>query len=174
MSEIKYDGKYIQVVKEDHWEYVTRKGRKGAVIIVPVLDKSLVCISEYRIPLGKRELGLPAGLMGDLPGHENEDLIDAAVRELMEETGYFPGTMKVLAESMPSSSGLTDEVFSLLLAEDIKKVGEGGGDETEDIKVVNIPLRGIANTIKKDYADHAISPKLYMALYFLKELGYEV
>lgn len=179
MSEVKYDGKYIQVLQEKNWEYVSRKSVKEAVIIAPLKKDAdgryyLILISEYRVPLGKRELGFPAGLVGDQAGKEKEDIFAAARREMVEETGFLPKSLKLLVENTPSSSGLTDETFHLFLAEDLIKVEDGGGDESEDINVVEVPLDNIKLMIEQYAEDHLISPKIYMALYFLKEFNYEI
>jgi len=85
MTEIKYDGSFIQVVKEGNWEYVTRKVGKKAVVVVPVQSNCIWLLDEYRVPFGDRVLGLPAGLVGDIS--QGEDVFSAARRELVEETG---------------------------------------------------------------------------------------
>jgi len=75
-----------------------------AVVIVPYLQDKLLIIKEFRLPLGDYEYSFPAGLVD-----KGESVIDAAKRELFEETGLV--VTKIIKESPPvySSAGLTDE-----------------------------------------------------------------
>ena len=68
-------------------------------------DERLSLVEQYRIPMQCRVLDLPAGLVGDDPGTAGEAMIDAARRELFEETGY-EGTDWHFAVSGPASPGL--------------------------------------------------------------------
>jgi len=78
---------------------------------------------------------LPAGLMS-----EREDtLTEAAMRELIEETGYSAGNMVYLTEG-PLSSGASGEVLTAFLATGLVFQGLGKQDETEDIEVLKIPI----------------------------------
>ena len=112
-------------------------------------------------------LELPAGLAGDNPGAAGEALIEAARRELLEETGYTGQRWRWLLEG-PSSAGLTNESFHLFLAEDVRKVAPGGGDASEEIDVVVAPLDGIDDWLAAERrAGLVIDPKIYMGLYFV-------
>ena len=113
------------------------------MVIAPITeDRRLVLIRQYRIPLAAAVLELPAGLCGDSPGAAGEDLIEAARRELLEETGYEASRWRWLLDG-PSSAGLTDESYHLYLATGCRKVGPGGGDAQEKIEVLTAPLDGI-------------------------------
>ena len=109
-------GKYLSLVKKNGWEYVERPGISGIVVILAITDNDEVLFTEQlRIPVGKRVIELPAGLAGDIPGQENEDLSVAAKRELFEECGYEAAKMELLIEG-PPSAGLTTEYISLFKA----------------------------------------------------------
>ena len=87
----------------------------------------------------------------------------------MEETGYEAARFDRLIEG-PSSAGLTNEVYTLLLARDVRKVGPGGGDKTEDIRVHVVPLDEIEGWLEsKRQEGMMVSPKIYSALYFVRE-----
>jgi len=169
MTELLYKGKYLNLVKRDNWEYVTRNA-SDVVIIIAVHEGHIIAIEEYRTPLDKVVVGLPAGLVGDKPGQENEDIFGAARRELIEETGWAANSMKLIASDMPSSPGLTDETFNLFIARDLVRVGKGGGDDTENISVVHMHP-GSAEDMIESWKEkgYVIDPKLYMALYFLEK-----
>jgi ADP-ribose pyrophosphatase len=161
------EGKFTRLVAANHWEWVERINTTGAVVIVPITaDRRIVLIEQYRIPLRSRVLELPAGLVGDVPGAADEPLLEAARRELLEETGYEAAHWQRLIEG-PSSAGLTTEMYHLFLAGDARKVGAGGGDAQEQIDVVIAPLDGIDAWLEeKRRTGIVIDPKIYMGLYF--------
>jgi len=167
MTEILYKAKYLNLVRNNNWEYVQRNA-SDVVIIIPVRGDAIFLIKEYREPLGKTVIGLPAGLVGDKSGQENEDIFGAARRELEEEIGWSPKELKLIATDLPSSPGLSDETFNLFIARDLTKISEGGGDETEEIEPILISIDMLPIQIeywKKE--GYSIDPKIYMALYFL-------
>jgi 8-oxo-dGTP pyrophosphatase MutT (NUDIX family) len=87
------EGKFLRLVVENGWEWVERRNTQGAVVIAAITEHNeIVLIEQYRIPLAARVIELPAGLAGDEPGSRHEALIEAARRELLEETGYFGST----------------------------------------------------------------------------------
>src|SRR3954467_3378014 len=105
---ILYDGKHIQLVKQANWEFAKRKNLTGIVGIVAVTDDGkLVLVEQFRPPVGKRVIELPAGLAGDSGGTEGEDLAVAAKRELLEETGYEAKQWTRLVDGA-ASAGMTN------------------------------------------------------------------
>jgi ADP-ribose pyrophosphatase len=125
-------GKYISALKRGRWEYVSRTGSTNAVVILAEHDGKVILIEQYRVPVGARCLELPAGLVGDEDAHATVE--DTAVKELEEETGFTCERVERLGE-FHSSPGMVAESFTLVRAHGIRKVGEGGGNEHEDITV---------------------------------------
>jgi ADP-ribose pyrophosphatase len=125
-------GKYISALKQGRWEYVSRTGSTNAVVILAEHNGKIILIEQYRVPVGGRCLELPAGLVGD----EDQDATveGTAVKELEEETGFTAGRIERLGQ-FHSSPGMVAESFTLVRAHDVRKVGEGGGNEEEDITV---------------------------------------
>ena len=162
-------GKFLSFVKKGKWEYVERPGVKGIVVILAITDANEILLTEqFRIPVDSNVIELPAGLAGDIPGEEDEELSTAAERELFEECGYEAGSMELLIEG-PPSAGLTTEYISLFKASELKKTGEGGGDESENIIVHKVPLSGIKDWLmEKQQEGLMIDPKIFSGLYFLK------
>jgi len=146
-DEIVWQGRFITVHKKGRWEYVSRaRGIRAAVILAVDEADHVILVEQYRVPLGKRCIELPAGLIGDDEGAEGEEPLAAAARELEEETGYRAGRMEIAGEFY-SSPGMVSESFTLVRAHDLVIVGPGGGTYSEDITVHRVPLSGIAETI---------------------------
>ena len=134
-EEIQWAGKFITARTRGKWEYVTRaRGIRAAVILAIDADDHVLLVEQYRVPLGKPCLELPAGLIGDDDSSSGEDPAAAAARELEEETGYRAARIEVIGEFY-SSPGMVSESFTLVRAHGLTKVGPGGGTEGENITV---------------------------------------
>ena len=136
---IEWQGKFITTKTRGRWEYVARARGIRAAAIIAVDDGHVILVEQYRVPLGKICLEIPAGLIGDDEGKAGEAAADAAMRELEEETGYRAERMENLGEFY-SSPGMVSESFTLLRAHGLTKVGEGGGTASEDITVHRVKL----------------------------------
>jgi len=140
-EEIVWQGKFIAAKRRGRWEYVSRTRGVKAAVILAIVDGDVLLVEQYRVPLGRACLELPAGLVGD---HEAGEAIEvAAIRELEEETGYRADHVVSLGE-FHSSPGMVSESFTLLRAEGLTKTGEGGGVPGEDIVVHRVLLRELA------------------------------
>ena len=165
---IRWEGKYIVAKQRGRWEYASRARnmRAAAIIAIDTSDSGahVILVEQYRVPLGRRCLEIPAGLVGDDDGAQDESAITAAHRELEEETGYRAAKITDLGEFF-SSPGMVSEGFSLLRAEGLTKVGEGGGVDGEDITVHRVPLAGLTDFIEeKRAAGVAVDVRIAMLL----------
>jgi ADP-ribose pyrophosphatase len=162
------EGKFLRLVAQSGWEWVERVNASGAAVIAAVTDDDkLILVEQYRIPMHSRVVDLPAGLVGDDPGTDGEAMIDAARRELFEETG-FEGREWHFAVGGPASPGLSTEVYSLYTVRGLKKTGPGGGDAHEDIEVHVIPLAELDVWLDaKRQSGVIVDPKIYLARWFL-------
>jgi len=169
ISSVVYEGRFIVTLRRDRWEYVSRKGVSGVVILVATTPADeLLFVEQYRTPVDARVIELPAGLAGDVAGSEDEALETAAARELEEETGWRAGTIERLVAG-PVSAGLTTEVVTLFRATDLVRVGDGGGDEHEDIVVHTVPRADAEAWLRaKAAAGVMVDPKVYAALWFTR------
>lgn len=144
---VAWKGRYLEMWQKDGWEFVKRAGGMSAVVIIAEVDDELLLVEQFRVPVGKRCLELPAGLIGDDDG-KDDSVEEAAARELEEETGYRPSRIERLGEFY-SSAGNLGESFHLVRAHDCVKVGEGGGTESEDIAVHRVPLGEVKQFIER-------------------------
>ena len=160
--ETPWQGKYIKVTKQGRWEFVSRTRGVSAAVILAIDSGHVILVEQFRVPLGKRCLELPAGLVGD--EQEGEAVHEAAIRELEEETGYRAERMVDLGR-FHASPGMSSEGFNLLRAEGLTKVGEGGGVETEDIVVHRVALEAVPAFVDAKRAEGlAMDVKLLLLL----------
>ena len=146
-EEIVWQGEYITTKKRGRWEYVGRPRNIRAAVILAVDEQDhVLLVEQYRVPLGRPCIELPAGLIGDEEDFEGEDPLAAAGRELEEETGYRAGVLEDLGIFW-SSPGMVSESFTLVRASQLAKVGEGGGVGDENITVHRIPLSEVTSFV---------------------------
>ena len=150
-SNTAYQGKWLQFENMEYrdikgdtrkWEYVKRTQDRGAVVIIARLIRSdkILLIRQFRPPIDKYIYEFPAGLID-----EGESMETAAVRELMEETGY---TGSIIKKTVPvySTPGLTDETVALIFIDideelEINRNPVQQVEPSEDIEVVTVPLK---------------------------------
>jgi ADP-ribose pyrophosphatase len=146
-------------------------GVSGIVGLIPVTpQRELVLVEQYRVPTGAWVIELPAGLAGDIAGQEHEALELAAARELEEETGYRAGRLQRLLQG-PNSAGSSSAQMTFYLADQLTKVGPGGGDEHEDITVHVVAMEKVWPWLQQQQAQgKAIDPKIFAGLWFAEHL----
>tara|TARA_B100000674_G_scaffold70318_1_gene48555 strand:+ start:135 stop:557 length:423 start_codon:yes stop_codon:yes gene_type:complete len=127
----------------------------------------LLLVDQYRPPVNARVIELPAGLVGD---DHSELPVEAAQRELLEETGYEAQSWKCLVEG-PLVPGISNEWIHLFLASSLVKVNSGGGVGNEDIIVHEVPR----STFTRWLADmkeqgRMIDPKIFTLWFYTQSL----
>jgi ADP-ribose pyrophosphatase len=168
------EGRWLSLRKRGRWEYAERNNPAGAVIIVAVTPEDRVLfVEQYRVSILQNTIEMPAGLVGDLADQADESALAAAQRELEEETGYRCASVEFIHRG-PSSSGMSTEMISFVRARDLQKVGPGGGDETENIVVHEVPRREAGAWLFARAAEgYSIDPKLFAGLWFIEHDGAE-
>ena len=117
--------------------------RPDAAIIFPLTGEGeVVLVRQYRPPLERMELGLPAGLV-----EEGEKPEAAARRELLEETGYSGDQWEPLG-SLASSPSLKDNWAYLFLARGVEESAPPAPDEHELVEVVRAPVGDLPGLIR--------------------------
>jgi ADP-ribose pyrophosphatase len=161
--ETMWAGRFIRALRQGSWEYVSRVRGICAVVILAEHDGKIILIEQHRVPIGRRCLELPAGLIGD--DDENADVEDTAIKELQEETGFTADRIERLGEYY-SSPGMVSESFTLVRARGLRRIGEGGGvTGHEDITVHLVEREGIGAFIEERRAEGvAIDVRLLLLL----------
>ena len=149
---IEWQGDYITAKTRGRWEYVGRARNIRAAVILPLIGNDVILVEQYRVPLGRNCIELPAGLIGDEEGKADEDDLSAAGRELEEETGYRAAKLEDIGQFF-SSPGMVSETFTLVRATGLERVGEGGGTASEDIAVHRVARAGLKEFLDRKRAE---------------------
>ena len=148
--EVMWAGKYVRVLKRGKWEFASRTNNINAVVILAEYDGKVILIDQPRVPPDCRCIELPAGLVGD--EDTNATVETTAVKELEEETGFTAERVERLGDFY-ASPGMLSESFTLVRAHGVRRIGEGGGDENEDINVHLVERSEIVNFIEQKRAE---------------------
>ena len=162
--ELMWEGKFVRALRRGKWEYASRARDIGAVVILAEHEGKVILVEQPRVPPDCRCIEIPAGLVGD---HDPDATVEAtAVKELEEETGFTAERVERLGEFY-SSPGMLSEGFTLVRAHGVRRTGEGGGDESEDIKVHLVPRDEIPQFIEEKRAEGCgVDAKLLLLLNF--------
>lgn len=133
-TEMKFDGKFITVIKDDVKIATGKKSIRevvlhpgGVVVVAQKNENTILMVKQYRYPIKQVSIELPAGR---LEPNENPD--SAIKRELEEETGYLAKTWKSLGY-IYTTPGFCNEKLYLYHATDLtfKKQNPDDGEIIE-------------------------------------------
>ena len=148
-KQVVYDGKKVRL--EIHHLDDDDTGRRirrevvvhpGAVVVLPFLpDGRVMLIKNRRYTVGQILIELPAGTM-----ERNEDPINCAGRELLEETGYVAGRLKPLVHFYASPGILTERLYAYA-AYDLER-GATALEEGEEIELMPVDWDGVIDLLR--------------------------
>jgi ADP-ribose pyrophosphatase len=163
------EGRWLRLVKRGRWEYAQRViGGTAAILVATTDDDEIVLIEQPRPALAGMVIELPAGLIGDHVGSEDEPPELAAARELEEETGFVAAKLERISEGV-ASAGISDEKMIVFRARGLTRVGPGGGDEHEQITVHVVKLDAVEGWIAQQVARGCVVDlKIWAGLYFAR------
>ncbi len=166
--EILHDGKHLVLLRRKGWEYVEhRTAPEAAMVVALTAAGEIVLVEEFRPALNAPVVSLPSGLIGD---EGPEEAIDAARRELSEETGYSAATWQRLFRG-PGSAGQSSEMITFFLAQPAVREGEQAAHDVGKIRVHVVPLAALRDWARAREGDgEIIDPKIWAGLY-LAESG---
>jgi len=151
-----YEGKIVKVsildVTLPNGEPAKREALRhvGASAIVPVDDEgNVTLVRQYRAPIASVLLEIPAGKL-DFKG---ENRLEAARRELREETGIVAGKLTRLSDIVPSPGYLTERI-TLYLAQELSQ-GDTDPDDDEFLNVEKIPLTELVARVMRGEIEDA-------------------
>jgi ADP-ribose pyrophosphatase len=76
-----YESKWLGLYRIGHWDFARRPNSDSCVGILAITDNNeVVLVEQFRIPVGKRVIEIPAGLVGDEEEHRGEALAETAAR----------------------------------------------------------------------------------------------
>jgi ADP-ribose pyrophosphatase len=122
----------------------------------------IVLVEEFRPAVDASVICLPAGLVGD---EGPEDRETAARRELREETGWEASTLEFLGRG-PGSAGMSSEIVSFYLARGVRRGGEQGDRESEEIRVHVVSVSQLTHwTREREAEGKLIDPKVWAGVH---------
>lgn len=119
-------------------------------ILALTAEKEIVLVEQYRHGIHESTLEIPGGMVD-----EDENPMEAAKRELLEETGYSSSQWKMMGKTS-SNPAIMSNFTHLYLAENCIKTDEISLDGHEDIKVHVLPLKKFLKLIENGVVHHAI------------------
>jgi ADP-ribose pyrophosphatase len=159
---VMWAGKYVRVLRRGKWEYASRANNINAVVILAEYDGKVILVDQPRVAPDRRCVELPAGLVGDEDQGATPE--STAVKELEEETGFTASHVERLGEYY-ASPGMLSESFTLVRAHGVRRIGDGGGDDNEDINVHLVRRADIPDFIEQKRAEgYGVDVKLLLFL----------
>ncbi|EGN76100.1 ADP-ribose pyrophosphatase [Idiomarina sp. A28L] len=105
MKKTVYENPWFQVEQDGQWHYVQEKNSDNGAMILCYVGDDLVLVEVPRAAHGAELLEAPRGY-----GEPGEKAVEAAARELFEETGYQASELEFLGVVKPNTAILTTNV----------------------------------------------------------------
>lgn len=153
-----YNGGYDRLIQPDGTEknYYWAELSDAVVIVAKNKNDELVFVHQYRPTIREQCLELPAGIVED-----EESFEEAASRELIEETGFKPGTLKLI-EDFWCATGVLRHRRGIVYAGQLKEVEQNRG-KNEFISVTTIPVENALSTAREEPTNDATLEGILLA-----------
>ncbi len=126
------------------------------VIVASDEEGRYICVRQFRQGIRTVTTEFPAGGVEKNAEGGQEDILEAAKRELLEETGYESDEWKHLL-SVPANATVSDNYAHLFVARNCRKVAGQSLDETEVLSILHYSAAEIEDLIARgefQQADH--------------------
>lgn len=158
-TKVVYDNPWIQVTESDVTNPNGGSGIYGvvhfknrAIGVVPVDEENHTwLVGQYRYTLDSYEWEIPEG---GCP--ENESPLEAAKRELLEETGLTARHYETLLDNIALSNSVSDERATVFVATGLQE-GSANPEETEDLRLRRLPLTEAIEMVKRGAITDSVS-----------------
>lgn len=124
-------------------DYYVSRLPNVAMVFAVTKDNKVVFVKQYRHPVKKTLLELPAGIYS--PPETPRSVVE---RELLEETGYLGKKFKYLGKIVEYPTKNNHEVY-LYLAKDVEFAKPANPESTEDIEVILLPINKLLTLVQK-------------------------
>lgn len=163
--EVLFETRWLRLMRRGHWDYVVRPHSDRCVGVLAIDEEDrILLVEQFRIPLQKYTIEIPAGIVGDEDEYRDESLAATAARELLEETGYRAAAMEPLMAT-PTSAGMTSEFIHLFHAKGLTLESAGGGTEQESITVHRVRVDDLSGWLNDRMAEgKVVDFKIHAAL----------
>lgn len=138
--------------------------KNAAIGIIPYEDDHIWMVGQYRLPIGAYSWEIPEG-----GGPLNEDPLEAAKRELQEETGLTATHYQQICKFHLSNS-VSDEWGVIYLATGLAR-GEAAPEDTEDLQIKKISLESVYADIEAGHITDSLTVMAVYKLMLLKSQG---
>lgn len=170
-SKIVYKNPWFSVREDEVEKPGNRTGVYGVVQTLPTVftvalskDNEIYLVGLFRYPTGKYGLELPAG------GSDKQDLLEAAQRELLEETGVKAKFWEKIGQFTPWN-GISDEVSHVFIAKDLEETGSELDPNEGIMEVKKVAFEKVFDLIKSgEISDGQTISALTLAKIHLKKL----
>ncbi len=136
----------------------------GVAVFAIDEEKRVILVRQFRYAVGEVVLELPAGKLE--PG---EDPMESGLRELEEETGLRPGTIRSMGYSY-SSPGILGERIHLFFATDLQQ-GDPHPDDGEFVEVIRVPYSELLDMVRRgEIKDGKTLAGILKASYLMEQL----
>ena len=131
-------------------------------------EERVLTVRQYRHPVRRRLVELPAGLLDQ----QDEPAVDAAARELVEETGHEAGRWDVLVDAL-NSPGMANEAIRIYLARDLRQVDQPEAEHEEaDMTTAWIPLTEAVEAVMQGKVENGMAVMGILAAAEARRRGY--
>jgi 8-oxo-dGTP pyrophosphatase MutT (NUDIX family) len=141
------------------------EAREWVNVVAVTAERRIVAVNQYRFGIGGLSLEIPAGIVD--PG---ETPLQAAERELEEETGYAAREWKSLGWSYANPAFLTNRAHHFL-ALDVRRTCDPHNEDSEDIECVELTLDEVREAIRGERMRNAMTLLALSKVFDMREEG---